>query len=51
VLGKVTKGLDLIQEAAKAGAKDTETGADATDGTPKTEVLIKTLTITPPQEG
>jgi peptidyl-prolyl cis-trans isomerase B (cyclophilin B) len=50
VLGKVTKGLELIQEAAKAGAKDPETGADATDGTPKTEVLIKTLTITPPQE-
>jgi len=49
VLGKVTKGLDLIQEAAKAGAKDPETGQDATDGTPKTEVQIKTLTMTAPQ--
>ncbi len=51
VLGKVTKGLDLIQNAAKAGAKDPETGADATDGTPKTEVLIQKLTISPPQGG
>ena len=50
VLGKVTKGLDLIQEAAKAGATG-EDGKDATDGTPKTEVLIKTLTVTPPQAG
>jgi len=49
VLGKVTKGLDLIQEAAKAGAKDPETGADSTDGTPKTEVQIKTLTVTQPK--
>jgi len=45
----VTKGMELIQEAAKAGAKDPETGADSTDGTPKTEVQIKTLTVTPPQ--
>jgi peptidyl-prolyl cis-trans isomerase B (cyclophilin B) len=49
VLGKVTKGLDLIQEAAKAGAKNPETGEDTTDGAPKTEVQIKTLTVTPPQ--
>ena len=49
VLGKVTKGLDLIQEAAKAGAKNPETGEDTTDGSPKTEVQIKTVTVTPPQ--
>jgi peptidyl-prolyl cis-trans isomerase B (cyclophilin B) len=49
VLGKITKGMDLIQEAAKAGAKNPETGEDTTDGTPKTEVQIKTLTVTPPQ--
>jgi len=49
VLGKVTKGMDLIQEAAKAGAKNPETGEDTTDGTPKTEVQIKTLTVTAPQ--
>jgi peptidyl-prolyl cis-trans isomerase B (cyclophilin B) len=49
VLGKVTKGLELIQEAAKAGAKSPETGEDTTDGTPKTEVQIKTLTVTAPQ--
>nr|WP_117214630.1 peptidylprolyl isomerase [Allorhizocola rhizosphaerae] len=49
VLGKVTKGIEKIQEAAKAGAKDPETGADATDGTPKTEVIIQELTVTEPQ--
>ena len=49
VLGKITKGLDLIQEAAKAGAKNPETGEDTTDGAPKIEVQIKTVTVTPPQ--
>lgn len=50
VLGKVTKGIELVQEAAKAGATG-EDGKDATDGKPKTEVNIKTLRITPPAEG
>lgn len=49
ILGKVTKGLEHVQEAAKAGA--TKDGKDSTDGAPKTEVIIKTLTLTPPQEG
>ncbi|HEX6684945.1 MAG TPA: peptidylprolyl isomerase [Candidatus Limnocylindrales bacterium] len=49
VLGKVTKGIELVQEAAKAGAKNPETGEDANDGSPKTEVQVKTVTVTPPQ--
>jgi peptidyl-prolyl cis-trans isomerase B (cyclophilin B) len=47
VLGKVTKGLDLIKAVAAAGAKG-EDGADASDGAPKTEVLIKSLKMTAP---
>lgn len=53
ILGKVTKGLELVQEAAKAGAlgedgKDvTAEGKPVTDGKPKTEVKIKTVTMTP----
>lgn len=50
VLGTVTKGLELIQQVGAAGSKDPETGADATDGAPKTEVIIQTLTMSPPQE-
>jgi peptidyl-prolyl cis-trans isomerase B (cyclophilin B) len=48
VLGKVTKGLELVQDAAKAGA--TKDGKDATDGEPKTPVLISKVTVTPPAE-
>jgi peptidyl-prolyl cis-trans isomerase B (cyclophilin B) len=48
VLGKVTKGIELVQEAAKAGATG-EDGKDAQDGKPKTEVTIKDLTITAAQ--
>lgn len=49
VLGKITKGLEIAQKVGEAGAHeaDPETGATP----PKTEVIIKTLTITPPQEG
>jgi len=48
VLGKVTKGIDLIQNVAKAGAVGDD-GKDATDGKPKTEVIIKKLSLTAPQ--
>ncbi|GIH06310.1 hypothetical protein Rhe02_43770 [Rhizocola hellebori] len=49
VLGKVTKGLDIVEKVGADGAlpEDPTTGATA----PKTEVIIKTLTVTPPQEG
>jgi peptidyl-prolyl cis-trans isomerase B (cyclophilin B) len=39
-LGKITKGLDVLQKIAAAGTAD---GGD--DGAPKTEVLIETLTV------
>ncbi len=48
VLGKVTKGIELIQNVAKAGAVGDD-GKVTTDGHPKTEVIINKLTITPPQ--
>jgi peptidyl-prolyl cis-trans isomerase B (cyclophilin B) len=43
VLGKLTKGLDLVQNAAKAG---TDNANGQGDGHPKKEVDIKTLTMT-----
>ncbi len=46
ILGKITKGLDLIKKVGAEGA----TEADANGLTaPKSEVIIKKLTITPPQ--
>jgi peptidyl-prolyl cis-trans isomerase B (cyclophilin B) len=52
VLGKVTKGIELVQEAAKAGVvKEDGTPAEGGDGAPKTPIIIKTLRITPPSEG
>lgn len=47
VVGTVTKGLDIVQQVAAAGAVD-EAGKAATDGTPKQEVVIQTFTVTPP---
>jgi peptidyl-prolyl cis-trans isomerase B (cyclophilin B) len=45
VLGTITKGLDLIKAVGAAGAQE----ADANGNTaPKTEVIINTMTITPP---
>ncbi|GHJ48573.1 peptidyl-prolyl cis-trans isomerase [Catellatospora sp. TT07R-123] len=45
VLGKVTKGLDVIQKIGAAGAvKD---GKAANDGAPKKDVIITSLTVTP----
>jgi peptidyl-prolyl cis-trans isomerase B (cyclophilin B) len=49
VLGHITKGLELVQEAAKAGAvKEDGTPAEGGDGAPKTPVTIKTLRMTEP---
>jgi peptidyl-prolyl cis-trans isomerase B (cyclophilin B) len=51
MLGKITKGCELIQEAAKAGAvKEDGTPAEGGDGAPKTPILISKVTVTPPQE-
>jgi peptidyl-prolyl cis-trans isomerase B (cyclophilin B) len=46
IFGKITKGLDLVQKVADAGAVDT-TGKATKDGTPKTTVTIKSLTLGP----
>ena len=46
IVGKVTKGLDIVEKVAKGGATDSS-GKDVTDGTPKTELLIQTLTVGP----
>ena len=47
VVGTVTKGLDLIENAAKAGAVDTS-GKVAVEGKPATDVTITKLTVTIP---
>jgi peptidyl-prolyl cis-trans isomerase B (cyclophilin B) len=52
VLGKVTEGMDLIKKVAEAGVvPDPSASADpntpAGDGAPKTEVRIKSLTMSP----
>jgi peptidyl-prolyl cis-trans isomerase B (cyclophilin B) len=39
-LGKITKGLDVLQKIADAGTAD-----GGTDGAPKSDVLIETLTV------
>jgi peptidyl-prolyl cis-trans isomerase B (cyclophilin B) len=44
ILGTITKGLDIVDKVAKGGV--TEKGQPG-DGTPKIEVNIKTLTMTP----
>jgi peptidyl-prolyl cis-trans isomerase B (cyclophilin B) len=46
VFGTVTKGLDVVEKVAKGGVA--EGGSTATDGKPKTEVTIQTLTMTAP---
>lgn len=48
VLGKITKGLDVVQKVGAAGAVD-DKGKAATDGKPKTQVTIKKLTMSPAQ--
>jgi peptidyl-prolyl cis-trans isomerase B (cyclophilin B) len=47
VVGTVTKGLDVVQKVAKAGAVDAS-GKPTGDGAPKDEVVIETLTVSPP---
>jgi peptidyl-prolyl cis-trans isomerase B (cyclophilin B) len=49
VFGTVTKGLDVVEKVAKGGVA--EGGTTATDGKPKLEVTIQTLTVTPPAAG
>jgi len=44
VLGKITSGLDLVEKVGKGG---TDNSNGQGDGHPKTEVNIKTLTMTP----
>jgi peptidyl-prolyl cis-trans isomerase B (cyclophilin B) len=46
ILGKVTKGLDVVTKVAEAGAVDTS-GKTTQDGAPKTKVTIETLTLGP----
>jgi peptidyl-prolyl cis-trans isomerase B (cyclophilin B) len=44
VLGRVTAGLDVVENIAKGGVAE-GSGSSATDGKPKTEVTIQTLTV------
>ncbi|GGM49454.1 peptidylprolyl isomerase [Dactylosporangium sucinum] len=51
VVGKVTEGLDLVKKVAEAGVvpdASADPNSPASEGAPKTEVLIKTLTVGPP---
>jgi peptidyl-prolyl cis-trans isomerase B (cyclophilin B) len=43
VLGQVTQGLDIVEKIAAGGVA--EGGSSATDGKPKVEVTIQTLTV------
>jgi peptidyl-prolyl cis-trans isomerase B (cyclophilin B) len=43
IFGKVTKGLDIVEKIAANGVADG--GQSKTDGAPKTEVVIQSLTI------
>jgi peptidyl-prolyl cis-trans isomerase B (cyclophilin B) len=42
IFGKVTKGLDIVQKVAAAGVT---AGSSNTDGAPKTDVTIQSLTV------
>jgi peptidyl-prolyl cis-trans isomerase B (cyclophilin B) len=48
VIGKVTKGLDVVKKIAEAGAVGTD-GKAATDGKPKNDVIVQTVTVSAPQ--
>jgi peptidyl-prolyl cis-trans isomerase B (cyclophilin B) len=50
VVGKVTKGLDVIEKIAKDGVQDVG-GTAQTDGQPKDTVTIQSLTVTNPALG
>lgn len=43
IFGKVTKGLDIVEKIAQAGVG--EGGQSKTDGPPKTDVVIESLTV------
>jgi peptidyl-prolyl cis-trans isomerase B (cyclophilin B) len=49
VFGTVTAGLDVVEKIAEGGAVDSG-GAATGDGKPKEDVVIKTLTITGPDQ-
>ncbi|MEV4412856.1 peptidylprolyl isomerase [Catellatospora sp. NPDC049609] len=46
VLGKITKGLDIVQKVGAAGAVDKD-GKAVPDGSPKTPVTITSVKVTP----
>jgi peptidyl-prolyl cis-trans isomerase B (cyclophilin B) len=47
VLGRVTEGLDIVKKVAEAGVTPSDP-QNPNDGTPKTEVKIVSLTMSPP---
>ncbi|WP_412542771.1 peptidylprolyl isomerase [Longispora sp. K20-0274] len=49
IVGKVTKGLELITKAAEAGAVGSD-GAKVNDGKPKNDIIIQSLTVAKPTE-
>jgi peptidyl-prolyl cis-trans isomerase B (cyclophilin B) len=49
VLGKVTKGLDVVQKVADAGVTPADPSNPA-DGAPKTKVTIQSLTVSAPAQ-
>ncbi len=48
IVGRVTKGLDIVRQIAAAGAVDTK-GVKTDDGKPKTTVVIESLTVAAPK--
>jgi len=47
VIGRVTKGLDIVKKIAEAGAVD-DKGKTIADGKPKTEVVVQSITVSAP---
>ncbi len=47
IVGRVTKGLDIVQKIGAAGAIDAN-GAKTDDGKPKTDVVIQSVTVARP---
>jgi peptidyl-prolyl cis-trans isomerase B (cyclophilin B) len=48
ILGKVTEGLDIIKKVAEAGVTPDPASGGTTDGAPKLEVKITSLTVAAP---
>jgi len=46
IFGRVTKGLEIVEKIAAAGVG--ESGQSTTDGPPKTDVVIQSLTVSTP---